>query len=129
VATYGQLDRKYLDLIWDSSQVRLGFVCLTLKGKHESIINIIYASINDLASVLSIEDLDYIFDKIKTIPLSQYDQQLLYLVRGISIHAINYTLNVSFFASLTKAISGKEKNVVWIGDILGSSSRRNSSIE
>ncbi len=55
---------------------------------------------NDLGAVLSVEDLDYMFEKIRRVPLSQYDQQLLLLVRGMSIHAFNSQVNVYFIISL-----------------------------
>lgn len=82
LALMKELDRGYLDLMWDAS-----------KEKHETIVHIIYSIFGELFQHLPIEDLDYLFEeKIRKILYSSYDYQTLYLVRMISIPAINANL-------------------------------------
>jgi hypothetical protein len=110
LAYYTNLDRSHIDLIWDSFQ-----------GKHESIKHAIQIAISDLASVLSLEDLDYLFDKIRKVPYSEYDVQMLLMVRQCSIPAINLVVaaNVREKFGGELIYVGKKKTVVWGRNILG----------
>ncbi len=50
---------------------------------------------SDLSQGLSLPALDYLFEKIKAIPYSRYDEPTITLVRGFTIGAINANLQVS----------------------------------
>eukprot|EP01119_Soliformovum_irregulare_P014939 TRINITY_DN4142_c0_g1_i2.p1 TRINITY_DN4142_c0_g1~~TRINITY_DN4142_c0_g1_i2.p1 ORF type:complete len:2758 (-),score=812.11 TRINITY_DN4142_c0_g1_i2:29-8302(-) len=80
MAQFHLLDRKYLDLMWEASQ-----------GKHEAIVHVIYTTATGIADSLSIEDIDYLFEKFKAIPYSQYDMQTIVMVRSFSVTGINQT--------------------------------------
>lgn len=82
LAVVRELDRKYLDLIWNASL-----------GKHESITHIIFSTLSDLGFKLPLSDIEYVFEKIRKIPYSDYDLHILYLVRQMTVSAINLNLN------------------------------------
>eukprot|EP01132_Coremiostelium_polycephalum_P001351 gene1351-1706_t len=67
------LERKYLDLIWNASE-----------GKHETIENVIYETIGNIAGSLPNEDVDYLYDKVTEIPYSHYTVQTLNLIRSLT---------------------------------------------
>ena len=67
---------------------------LILQGKHESVTHQIYIVIGDIASSLHIPELDYLFEKIKSLPYASYDFQILTLVRIFTFHAITANTNV-----------------------------------
>eukprot|EP01133_Synstelium_polycarpum_P007566 gene7566-8852_t len=62
-------ERKYLDLMWNAAE-----------GKHETIENVIYETIGNIAISLPTTDIDYLFGKIKEIPYEHYTNQTLHLI-------------------------------------------------
>ncbi|KAF2075266.1 hypothetical protein CYY_003442 [Polysphondylium violaceum] len=73
LAEHSAFERKYLDLIWNAAE-----------GKHETIENVIYDTIGNIASSLPVEDIDYLFDKVSKIPYSHYTQHTLHLIRALT---------------------------------------------
>eukprot|EP01103_Thecamoeba_quadrilineata_P011019 TRINITY_DN2539_c0_g1_i2.p1 TRINITY_DN2539_c0_g1~~TRINITY_DN2539_c0_g1_i2.p1 ORF type:complete len:2405 (-),score=378.30 TRINITY_DN2539_c0_g1_i2:956-7465(-) len=85
-----QLEKEYLDLIWEASL-----------GKHESIQNIIYTTVAELAPYLQLAEIDYLFERIQAISYENYNANLLALVRNFSLPAIR--------------ANAKSKNRKWYG--------------
>ena len=81
LAFYSHLEKSHLDLIWESMQ-----------GKHESIKHAIQQAISDLSNVLSYEDLDYLFEKIFKVEYSEYDNQMLIMVRQCTIDVVRHVM-------------------------------------
>jgi len=102
IAQRTQKETKLLDLLWQASV-----------GKHEAVQNAIYFAIIDLSPHLTLPDLDHMFEKIKCIPLKDYDNLTLELVHSFTEAAIkaNESANV------------KKEKMVWSQYILGFNSR------
>lgn len=71
------LSHAHLDMIWEAS-----------RGKHESVVNAIYAVISSLACVLTLEQATHLFSCISSVPLMEYQEELLLLVRDFTSSAI-----------------------------------------
>jgi len=61
--------KEYLDLMWSSSE-----------GKHEAVTRTIYDTIVSIAGYISNESREYLFEKIKTVPLSDYTELTIDLI-------------------------------------------------
>ncbi|GAM28546.1 hypothetical protein SAMD00019534_117220 [Acytostelium subglobosum LB1] len=62
--------QQYLDLMWSAAE-----------GKHETIENTIYETIGNIAPLLPIQHIEYLFEsKIKAIPFEHYTPQTLQLI-------------------------------------------------
>lgn len=77
IASEGKLTRDHINMIWDS-QV----------GKHETVRQIIWGVIGELAPEMTLEIVDLLFDKIKQFELKDFNPSLLSLVREITIKGI-----------------------------------------
>lgn len=77
LAVEGKLTAKDVDMIWES-QV----------GKHETIRHMIWGLLGELANVLDLEIIDFLFDKLKQINYNEYNSNLLFLVRELTVSGI-----------------------------------------
>eukprot|EP00742_Colponemidia_sp_Colp-10_P004877 GILJ01005210.1.p1 GENE.GILJ01005210.1~~GILJ01005210.1.p1 ORF type:complete len:2590 (-),score=405.82 GILJ01005210.1:174-7943(-) len=69
-----------LELVWSCCQ-----------GKHEAVVRVVYDAIVDLSSQLSGEQLEFLFQKMSSIPLSEYDEKLMFMMKDFSSNAITQT--------------------------------------
>jgi hypothetical protein len=72
-----QLTKHHLDLLWRS-----------LEDKHEATVLGVYETINEIAEDLDKKAVDYIFSKIKSIPLKKYNEQTVKFVKDFTIKAL-----------------------------------------
>lgn len=82
-AIQNQIQNHHIDLMWSATI-----------GKHESICHIIYNSLAELSTVLPAEAVEYLFQKIKTIPYASYDTHTFSLIQAISVRGINLCFNL-----------------------------------
>lgn len=66
-----------IEIIWNAYE-----------GKHDSVVRVIQDMIIEIAEFLSKENLDIIYNKIKSIPFDQYTELTLDLIKGFSENAI-----------------------------------------
>lgn len=60
-----------------------------MKGKHESIVHQCWTILDSAAGSLQITSLDYLFDKITSLPLSYYESyELIGLIRRVTVSAM-----------------------------------------
>ncbi|KAL6057498.1 USP domain-containing protein [Balamuthia mandrillaris] len=76
-----QLHPSHIDMIYGATI-----------GKHESTRHIIFTTLGELVPVLPLDNLDYLFEKITTLPLDLYDSHAFDLIRAVSIRGINLRL-------------------------------------
>lgn len=72
-----QLTKHHLDLLWGS-----------LEDKHEATVLGVYDTINEIADDLDRKAIDYIFSKIKTIPIKKYNEQTVKFVKDFTVKAL-----------------------------------------
>ena len=72
-----QLTQHHLDLLWKS-----------LEDKHEATVLGVYETINEIAEDLDKKSVDYIFSKIKSIPLKKYNEHTVKFVKDFTIKAL-----------------------------------------
>jgi hypothetical protein len=71
-----QLTKDHLDLLWKCQD-----------GKHEATVLGVFETIIDISLDLNLEALNYIFEKIDSIPTKKYNEQVLNFVKDFTINA------------------------------------------
>jgi ubiquitin carboxyl-terminal hydrolase 9/24 len=77
LAQFSRLSVEHLEMIWNSSQ-----------GKHDSLVRVIYQAVLDLAPKLNYDQSKFMFNLMKSVPLTLYDEKYLKLVKDFSANAI-----------------------------------------
>lgn len=78
------LNTSFLDILWRS-----------MEGKHDSYIRATYNCIMEFASFLN-EDLhDFMYQKIKSVPIEKYDESFLLLVRDFTTVALYASIRIA----------------------------------
>ena len=83
------LSNEHLNLIWKSTE-----------GKYEDYILAIYDTITELSGVMSVEALEFMFSKMVMVPVEEYTEVTVSLIKEFSLKAMN---------TLTSAMSGSCK--------------------
>ena len=78
--------------------------------KHQAITHVIYSLIESLSKNLKMQHINLIFEKIKMIPFSSYDNRTIQLIRSLSKLEISEAHSSNFVAQL-KALNGI--NIIW----------------
>ncbi|OMJ88629.1 hypothetical protein SteCoe_9412 [Stentor coeruleus] len=92
-AKYNLLENSFLEQLWNSIQ-----------SKHDSYVRAAYDTIIDLSSVLNESQNDYLFSEFLKVPIENYDESFLLLIRDFTRKAI----------SSTKQIIGRDQSK-WYG--------------
>ena len=83
------LSNEHLNLIWKSTE-----------GKYEDYILAIYDTITELSGVMSVEALEFMFSKMVMVPVEEYTEVTVSLIKEFSLKAMN---------TFTSAMSGSCK--------------------
>lgn len=83
----GGISKEYFDLLWKHSE-----------DIHENNKKTVFETLIELSKYLSAENLDYIYEKIRSIPLEKFDDCTIDLLKEF---ILNYSLNKNLGNSLT----------------------------
>ena len=72
------LSNEYLNLLWKSSD-----------GKYEDYVRAVYDNIVELSGLMSIEALEFMFSRIASIPMEEYTEMTISLIKEYSLKAMN----------------------------------------
>mmetsp|Transcript_26181 Transcript_26181/g.46675 ORF Transcript_26181/g.46675 Transcript_26181/m.46675 type:complete len:2194 (-) Transcript_26181:2-6583(-) len=76
ISSCNRLTDRHLDLIWNAAQVT-----------HESQVKQTYSLLLDLIPKLTVNQCDYLFGKLREVPLQKYDEKFLKLVKDFTVAA------------------------------------------
>ena len=96
------LSNEHLNLLWKSAE-----------GKYEDYVRAVYDTIIELSGFLGIESLEFVFSRIASIPMEEYTEMTINLIKEFSIKAMN-TVNTAQSGScnLINIILIKANNVI-----------------
>lgn len=98
LANQNALTHEHLDLLWKSTF-----------NAHEASIRAIYDVIIELSSEISVDNLDYLYSKIKEIPIENYDEPTINLIKEFTINAQNVVVASTPTSYFSKAIKKAPK--------------------
>ena len=82
LSKYEQLTKHHLDLLWKS-----------LEDKHEATVLGVFETINEIAGSLDTMSIDYLFTKIKSLPIKKYNEQTVKFLKEFTIKGFGVAKN------------------------------------
>lgn len=77
LAKQNSLPETVIDLLWKCQL-----------GKHEEMVRVVYTTIKDLVPYISLEYIDILYEKIKTVSYQQYDEKFLAFLKDFTLKAL-----------------------------------------
>eukprot|EP01130_Rhizamoeba_saxonica_P002958 TRINITY_DN1299_c0_g2_i1.p1 TRINITY_DN1299_c0_g2~~TRINITY_DN1299_c0_g2_i1.p1 ORF type:complete len:2014 (+),score=509.93 TRINITY_DN1299_c0_g2_i1:1-6042(+) len=87
LASIDMLNKSHLDIIWDGSL-----------GIHESSRRIVYDTLLNLTSVISLDLVDYLLEKVYSTPIKSFDMQMLELVQKMTSILVKADSDKKYYA-------------------------------